>query len=973
LKRIASCLLLTTLLLTILTGVYNIHSAKASGAAIQSHLISTTDDYYSTSGDSQHHIVTTSTGIIYAIYTRSPSMSGGASALYVKCSADSGQTWVNETELSTISGMGTTYYAQWGSIVVDFSNYLHVVFPSPSSSYPSSQIWYTMSTNGVTWSTPVVISTYSGMSTTAQSGPSLTIDSNNNLHVVWYGFATGYTYKQIWEADCVSGSWSTPVLTSTLAGMSSGTQFFPCIVVDSNNNLDTLWRGTATGYAYSSMWFCQRVSGSWSTPVCISTYPGMNTQKQISPALAIDLNNKIYAAWHGNATGYSNAQIWVAIYDGTTWSTPVRISDATGMAGYPQHDAAIAIDVNNNVYVLWDGEATGYSDYNKIWEANCSSGVWGTPQVLQSAGQNFDVNVQWNSYPGFNIPQTQVNYIFTNGTSSPFNVMFASTMASASIQTIRILADGSIIPSTANLTTSDRVTYTLTGNISSDADGIVIERTSSIVIDGNGYILQGSGNGKGIANHYISTPFGALTIKNLEIRNFSTSVDIEQAQSVTIFRNIISSGIYLTYVSAVTISNSSITGGLNAVFGLSWGLGVVVVDSNITGSIIASNYWRCSLDISRSNIDGDIGEGGMSGDFSIIRNNITGSFGFGGDSSGGTISDNNIMGGIYIQNNEGGSASILRNNVGGGITLVHVFNIVSGGTISENNITTNEIGTGISLYSSGNIRIFENNIYENKLGISITNAYGEGYNIFHNNFINNTQQVNMTKPSRVNTWDDGYPSGGNYWSDYSGTDVKRGPYQNETGSDGIVDTAYVIDANNTDRYPLTKPYAGPHDIGITSLTTSKTEVMQGYATTIGLKIVNYGVNSETLDVTIYANASSIAKFTLYSLGERNSVNFTFDWNTTGFAYGNYTISAEVTPVPGEVDISDNTLIDGMVKVKIPGDINGDGIINIEDATQVGYYWLRGVPPAPPEVDITGDGIVNILDATVIGINWLQHT
>jgi len=49
-------------------------------------------------------------------------------------------------------------------------------------------------------------------------------------------------------------------------------------------------------------------------------------------------------------------------------------------------------------------------------------------------------------------------------------------------------------------------------------------------------------------------------------------------------------------------------------------------------------------------------------------------------------------------------------------------------------------------------------------------------------------------------WDDGYPSGGNYWSDYNGTDANH---------DGIGDTPYVIDANNADNYPLMTPYIIP--------------------------------------------------------------------------------------------------------------------------------------------------------------------
>jgi len=73
--------------------------------------------------------------------------------------------------------------------------------------------------------------------------------------------------------------------------------------------------------------------------------------------------------------------------------------------------------------------------------------------------------------------------------------------------------------------------------------------------------------------------------------------------------------------------------------------------------------------------------------------------------------------------------------------------------------------------------------------------------IFHNNFVNNHHQVDVTDAD-TNTWYDGYPSGGNYWSDYEGTDQFSGISQNVSGCDGLGDEAYGYDINNFDMYPL---------------------------------------------------------------------------------------------------------------------------------------------------------------------------
>ena len=67
--------------------------------------------------------------------------------------------------------------------------------------------------------------------------------------------------------------------------------------------------------------------------------------------------------------------------------------------------------------------------------------------------------------------------------------------------------------------------------------------------------------------------------------------------------------------------------------------------------------------------------------------------------------------------------------------------------------------------------------------------------IYCNNFTNNTHQVESY--NSTNIWDNG--SIGNYWSDYLTN------YSNATETDGVWNTPYVIDANDTDYYPLMAP------------------------------------------------------------------------------------------------------------------------------------------------------------------------
>ena len=152
--------------------------------------------------------------------------------------------------------------------------------------------------------------------------------------------------------------------------------------------------------------------------------------------------------------------------------------------------------------------------------------------------------------------------------------------------------------------------------------------------------------------------------------------------------------------------------------------------------------------------------------------------------------------------------SVLNNTITESVTGGHGITVLS--SSSNNLIYGNFIcnnSHGIWLSGSSNNLIVGNTIAKNNiLGIELTDAPNN--TLYHNNFIDNKKQVTT---NTVNRWDNGYPSGGNYWSDYESRypdaeDIYCGEAQDSPGSDGIWDTPYKVYKENVDRYPLVEPF-----------------------------------------------------------------------------------------------------------------------------------------------------------------------
>ena len=171
-------------------------------------------------------------------------------------------------------------------------------------------------------------------------------------------------------------------------------------------------------------------------------------------------------------------------------------------------------------------------------------------------------------------------------------------------------------------------------------------------------------------------------------------------------------------------------------------------------------------------------------------------------SSGNTVSGNSVSSsdkGISLSSSH--YNTITQNTIRDSRLLGVGISESMNNTILRNALHANLWGMELS-HSMGNA-INENHITSNGNGIR---SYVSGLNrIYHNNLIGNTNQA--YDDNDTNEWDDGYPSGGNYWDDHTGMDLYSGPNQDQPGSDGLVDTPRNIEGGQAqDRYPFGSPY-----------------------------------------------------------------------------------------------------------------------------------------------------------------------
>ena len=258
-----------------------------------------------------------------------------------------------------------------------------------------------------------------------------------------------------------------------------------------------------------------------------------------------------------------------------------------------------------------------------------------------------------------------------------------------------------------------------------------------------------------------------------------------------------------------------------------------------------------------------------------------------------TVFNNTINGSINGISLYGSNHSqILRNRISNSRELIlGDISIGSGIILYSNNcdVKENEIifnkKSGISIVESNQNTLSNNNISNNEIGIVSTDSTNNL--VYHNNIFDNillnSQEDVCTSGGCTNFWDNGTPSGGNYWGDYNGIDANN---------DGIGDTPHNISgsAGAQDRYPFMKENGWLENIKPPSGITDLQNIT--YAQTS----INWTwTNPDDIDfshVMVYLNSVFQTNITL-PINYYNATNLTAD--------AEYTISTHTVDLNGNIN------------------------------------------------------------------------
>jgi hypothetical protein len=162
-----------------------------------------------------------------------------------------------------------------------------------------------------------------------------------------------------------------------------------------------------------------------------------------------------------------------------------------------------------------------------------------------------------------------------------------------------------------------------------------------------------------------------------------------------------------------------------------------------------------------------------------------------------------------------------------------------------------------------------------------------------------------------------------------------------------------------------------HDVAIVSV-TSESWVFQGWTVHINVTARNNGEFTESFDINAYCNTTLIGTVHVTNLPPGNEYKAQFSLNTSILLpCHTYPIKGEATPVSFEYNETNNVVVSAGFKVRLLGDLNGDGKVDLDDVLTVSLAFgsYPGARNWNPDADTNRDNKIDLTDVLTVYINY----
>ena len=210
--------------------------------------------------------------------------------------------------------------------------------------------------NGTSFGTPINLSNNTGNS----DNPQIAV-SGSNVYVTWQDSTTGSGIPDIFFAASNNNgtSFGAPINLSNNIG---GSQF-PQIATSGNNNVYVTWVDDTPGNFDIFFAVSTNNGTSFGTPINLSNNVGISFNPQIA-----GIGNNVYVTWEDNTPGNFDIFFEVSTNNGTSFGTPINISNNAGFSSNPQIAA-----IGSNVYVTWEDNTPG--NFDIFFEVSTNNGT----------------------------------------------------------------------------------------------------------------------------------------------------------------------------------------------------------------------------------------------------------------------------------------------------------------------------------------------------------------------------------------------------------------------------------------------------------------------------------------------------------------------------------------------------------------------------------------------------------------------